>query len=155
MGNHKHNFIVVGFFLSLSFLSGGCSTAPKHLYEGPKQAENNLVLIRAADPYRASLYAINGERLYRAESIFIEPGEHLLVARVRMNHQVDLMSYQMQTFCGFRLNAASRESYDLRADNKVHKGDAHGDQISLGAQLEGGTDEDSVAGLGCAHSVPS
>ena len=149
MGNHKQNFIVAIVFLSLSFVSGGCSTAPRHLYEGPKQAESNLVLIRAADPYRASLYAIDGERLYRTESILIEPGEHLLVARVRMNRQVDLMSYQMHAFCGFRLKATSGESYELRADNKFHQGDTHGDQIALGAQLEGGTDEASVAGLGC------
>ena len=127
----------------------GCSTKPKHLYEGPRQAASDLVLIEAINPHQAGLYAIDGERVYRSASVLLEPGEYELVVRVRMRRQVDLMIYDMQTFCAFYLTGAPGESYRLKPDNKVHKSDTRGDQVSMGAKFEGGADQKSVVSVGC------
>ena len=128
---------------------GGCSTKPKHFYEGPRQAASDLVLIESINPHQAGLYAIDGERVYRSASVLLEPGEHELVVRVRMKRRVDLMSYEMHAFCAFYLTGVPGESYRVRSDNKVHKSDTRGDQVSLGAKFEGGADQKSVVSLGC------
>ena len=149
MKGHQRAVLLAGLFLFLWVAAVGCASKPRHLYLGPTQPEGDLVLIRAVDSYNAGLYAIDGERVYRSASVLLEPGEHELVVRVRMRRQVDLVSYEMQAFCAFYLTGSPGEIYRLRSDNKVRKSDTRGDQVSLGAQLEGGVDEKSVFPLGC------
>jgi hypothetical protein len=122
--------------LSIGLLgfASGCASGPVQTYEGPARPLDRVARLDAVDRPRTRLHGFDDRRV-KAGTILIEPGPHDVWAYTLVQHQVDMAYWTISNYCLLRVVFEPGHHYELRDAFERIKGDAHGDQVVIGATI--------------------